>query len=318
MSDTYTAPTMASNEPVSSDTDVLPRRRLGRTNLQVTAIGMGGAGVGGEVPEADGVAAVEAALAGGVNYLDTSPLYGDSETRFGIALRGISRESYVLSTKTGTHRNYWKDYSGEATRWTVSNSLKLLGVDYIDLLLVHDPDDIEPVFALGGALDVLEELKAEGVIRSIGLGQRRHDWHRRAIDSGRFDAILTYNDYHPLRTTALSSGLLEAAHASDVGVINGSPFAFGLLAGKPAPWANFENTREGEAGVRFLEWCRANDISAPAVALQFCLRQRLIQTTLTGAATAKEVEENLNAARETLPDDVWDELDKLNLTHGQE
>jgi hypothetical protein len=64
------------------------------------------------------------------------------------------------------------------------------------------------VFAARGALDALEHLKEQKVIGAIGLGQRRHDWHRRAVESGRFDAILTYNDFHPVRTTALTGGLL--------------------------------------------------------------------------------------------------------------
>jgi aryl-alcohol dehydrogenase-like predicted oxidoreductase len=280
---------------------------------------MGGAGVGmTEIPESDGVEAVQVALQAGINYIDTSPLYSESETRFGLALRGVPRDSYILSTKTGTHKEHWKDYSGDGTRWTVENSLKTLGVEYIDLLLVHDPDDIEPVFAKGGALDTLEQLRNEGVIRYIGLGQRNHAFHRRAIASNRFDVILTFLDYTPIRTTALTGGLLQAANDAQVGVINGSPFSFGLLAGDPAPWADFDGTREGDMAAKFRKFCQEKGVPPEAVALQHSLRQPLVHCTLTGAKNAHEVRQNLEAGRAALPPGIWDELENLHLTEGQE
>jgi len=95
--------------------------------------------------------------------------------------------------------------------WPAASSLRLLKTDYIDILLVHDPVDMEPVFAPHGALEALESLKAQGVIGHIGLGVRQHTFHRRAITSGRFGVSLTYNDYHPLRTTAADELLPLAA-----------------------------------------------------------------------------------------------------------
>ena len=91
---------------------------------------------------------------------------------------------------------------------------------------------METIFGPRGAIEALEHLKSQGVIGAIGLGQRDHVWHRRAILSGRVDAILTYNDYHPIRTTALTDGLLELAKQHGVGVLNGSPLAHGLLNGQ--------------------------------------------------------------------------------------
>jgi len=228
----------------------------------VPALGMGGVGVGGmygPVAERVGIETVQRALAHGIDYIDTSPLYGESERRIGRALDGVPRSAYVLSTKTGTHPERRGDFSRDGTLWSVENSLRLLKTDYVDLLLIHDPDDLEPVFAPGGALETLEELKAQGIARSIGLGQRRHDFHRRAIASGRFDVILTYNDYHPLRTTALTGGLLEEARRHDVGILNGSPLAHGLLASDPHALSEslrrHAGLREAAAADRFVAWC---------------------------------------------------------------
>ena len=303
----------------------VPVRRLGRGELHVPAFGMGGAGVGGildATTEAEAIETLRLALQQGIWYVDTSPLYGESERRVGLALEDIPREQYVLSTKTGTHPQRRQDYSWDGTMWSVENSLRLLKTDYLDLLLVHDPDDIEPVFAPRGALEALEELKRQGVARNIGLGVRDHAFHRRAVQSDRFDVILTYNDYHPIRTTALADGLLELAARHNVGVLNGSPLAFGLLNGQDPDGVEARvgsrfPERDLEAARRFYQWCRERGLSMIHVIFQFCLRQPLIHCTLTGAKTRAEFMENLRAATTPLPDEVWGELEALELTAGQ-
>ena len=211
-------------------------RRLGRSGMEVPALSLGGAGFGDreQVSDEEAIGTVEYALEHRINYIDTSPLYGESERRIGLALTGVPRSHYLLSTQTGTHPTRRGDYSGDETRWSVENSLRLLKTDHSDLLLVHDPrdeNDIEAIFAAGWSAERAGRLEGAGVIGAIGLGQRRYEWHRRAILSGRFDVILTYNDYHPLRTTARASGLLKLAKQHNVGVINGSPMAHGLLNG---------------------------------------------------------------------------------------
>ncbi len=299
--------------------------RLGRTGLEVSALSLGGAGIGGgyqPVSDREGIETVQYALAHDINYIDTSPLYGESERRIGLALEGVPRRQYVLSTKTGTHPQREGDYSWDGTLWSVENSLRLLKTDYIDLLLVHDPSneqDMDAIFAPRGAIEALGHLKAQGVIGFSGLGQRNHDWHRRAILSGRFDVILTYNDYHPIRTTALTQGLLELAKQHDVGVINGSPLAHGLLNGVDPQVVNASrNMRWGEqevaAAQRLYDWCRANGVPMLAVVLQFCLRQPLIDCTLTGAKTASELAQNLEAVQTPMPEWVWSQLDDMNLS----
>jgi aryl-alcohol dehydrogenase-like predicted oxidoreductase len=301
----------------------LARRRLGRTGLLVSEIGLGGVGVGGayggNVDDANCVETVERALTAGINYIDTSPLYAESERRLGIALSGVPRDTYYLSTKTGTHRDHWQDYSRDGTLWTVENSLKLLKVDYVDVLLVHDPERMEPVLAEGGALDTLEDLKRQGVLRWIGLGQRNHDFHKQAIRSGRFDVILTYNDYHITRTTAYTNGLLQTAEEFDVGVLNGSPMGHGLLAGDDPRTLNTHHRteRDTQAAARLYDWCKAKKVNQRAVVLQSCLKQSLLHCTLTGAKNPDELQQNLDALTETLPDWVWEDVRAMKLTEGQ-
>ena len=301
----------------------LAKRRRGRTNLEVTELGFGGVGVGGlyggDVTDRNAVETVEAVLESGINFLDTSPFYAESERRLGLALAGVPRESYFLSSKTGTHPARSQDYTRDGTLWTVENTLKLLKTDRLDLLLVHDPEELEPALAPGGALETLEDLRRQGVVLYIGLGQRRHDFHRRAIDTGRFDVILTYNDYHITRTTAYTDGLLQHAEEADIGVLNGSPMGHGLLAGgDPRTLKTHHQTeRDTMMAARLYDWCVERKINQRAVVLQSCLRQNLIHCTLTGAKTPAELRENLEAIEEPLPEDVWRELAELKLTEGQ-
>jgi aryl-alcohol dehydrogenase-like predicted oxidoreductase len=301
----------------------MQKRTLGRTGLAVSEIGLGGVGVGGayggDVTEKDCVETVELALESGINLIDTSPLYGDSERRLGLALSGVPRESYFLTTKTGTHRDRWQDYTRDGTLWSVENSLKLLKTDYFDVLLVHDPESMEPVLAEGGALETLEDLRRQGVVRHIGLGQRRHDFHRQAIETGRFDVILTYNDYHVTRTTAYTSGLLPFAEERNVGVLNGSPMGHGLLSGAdPRTLQTHHLTeRDQKAAARLYDWCQERKIDQRAIVLQSCLKQPLLHCTLTGAKTRAELEQNLDALQEPISDGIWRDLAALNLTEGQ-
>ena len=299
----------------------LPQRRLGRSGLEVTGVALGGAGLGGVYGDVSDDAAVEAirfAISAGVNYLDTDASYGESERRIGLALEDGWRERVVLSTKTGTHPNRRGDHSWDGTLWNVENSLRVLKTDYLDLVLVHDPDDMGPVLAPHGALDALLSLKEQGVIGSVGLGLRSHEFHRQAIEDGRVDVILTYADYNPIRTSAETDGLLDLAAKHDVGVLNGSPLDFGILTGQDPDqqshpiWQSLPEA-ERNAARRLYRWCRERGLNEKALVFQFCLRQPRIHCTLTGAKTKDEIAQDLAAALEPLPEGVWDELAALRL-----
>lgn len=295
----------------------LPRRRLGRTHMHTSVLSLGGVGLGGFYGPADegaAIATIHRALDIGINYLDTSPLYMDSERRFGIALRDVPRDRYYLSTKMGTHPARRGDYSADATRWSIENSLALLGTRYVDLLMVHDPPDIEAPLAPGAAFDVLHEYKREGVCSAVGLGQRNHDFHRRAIDAGKVDAILTFADYNLVRQTA--ARLIDEAASAGVGVILAQAVLAGLLAGPdPAGDERLRNHPDYAAARRWWEWAREREVSILAVALQFALRNPNVSCVLVGAKTPKEIEENLAAITTPLPDGIWREVDAMIERH---
>ena len=298
-------------ETMSTQTQPLPRRRLGRTELEVTCLGMGGAGLGrGDVTDDDAVEAVHRAIDLGINYLDTAPLYGESERRVGLALADGWRDKIYLATKTGTHPKWRGDFSGAGTRRSVENSLRLLGTDYLDVCLVHDPDSMDPVVAKGGALDELQRMREEGLIKFIGLGVRQHEFHKIAIETGVVDVILTYLDYTLLSQTA-NEWLIPLATENDIGIINGSPIAMGLLSGIE-PDVSAERMHLGrpdaEKAHRLYQWAADNDSNLLNLAIQFCLRQPRIAMNLTGSKNATEVEQNFAAATTGVPEDVWEQL----------
>ena len=299
---------------MSTHQNVLPRRRLGRTELEITCLGMGGAGLGrGDVTDAKAVKAVHRAIDLGINYLDTAPLYGESERRVGLALADGWREKIYLATKTGTHPEWRGDFSGAGTRRSVENSLRLLGTDYLDVCLVHDPDSMDPVVAKGGAFDELQRMREEGLIKFIGLGVRQHEFHKIAIETGVVDVILTYLDYTLLSQTA-NDWLLPLAAENDIGIINGSPIAMGLLSGvKPDVSAERMHlgTSDAEKAHRLWQWAADNDLNLLNLAIQFCFRQPRIAMSLTGSKNVMEVEQNFAAATTSVPNDVWEQLESL-------
>lgn len=291
----------------------LARRKLGRTDLDVTELSLGGVGLGGmrTVDDDDSATAtVRHALSVGINYLDTSPLYHQSERRIGLAFQRLGGRpaGLHLSTKTGTHPLRRGDYSAEGTRWSVENSLHLLGVDSVDLLLVHDPATMDPVLAPGAALDELERMRGEGKLRWIGLGVREHDKLRTAIRSGRFDAILTFADYNLVRQTA--APLIDEAAAAGVGVVLAQVFIAGLLAGPDPAESKYANQPDAGPARNWWLWAREREIPLRALALQYGLRNPNVSTVLVGADTPEQIDEIRAAATHPIPESIWEEVEQ--------
>lgn len=295
----------------------LPSRQLGSTGVEVSALGLGGAWLGLPAPDVSDCQAIESvrfAVEHGINYIDTSPAYQESERRIGLALAGGYRDRVVLATKTGTRPERRGDYSWDATHWSVGCSLELLQTDRLDVVMVHDPPGPDPVFAEGGVLDALEALKAEGVLQFIGIGVRKHDLLRRCIHSGRFDLILTYLDYNLISQTAMERVMPEATEQG-VSVVNGSPLAMGLLT-EEGPRAGMESgrlarsapERELELAAGLRRWCQAREIPLPALALQYSMANPYVSVTLNGTKSPRQMAHSLACATTPLPENVWQEL----------
>lgn len=299
--------------------NLIPHRRLGRLNRQVSQLGLGCAELaahayGRENSEASALATVQRALELGIDYFDTSPLYGESEERLGRALRGVPRNAYFLATKTGPGTTP-RDYSYEGTLRSVEKSLRLLHTDHLDLVQIHDiaKPDFALAFSHEGALGALEKLKAQGVIGGIGLGVRSHDFLRCAINRPEFDTVLTYGDFNLVQQSARCD-LFDEAAATDTALILGSPVLMGYLTDRPWNELLHEHRSDGASPelqrVREVRaWAESHNVSILHLALQFVLREPRFSTVLAGAARVEEVEQNVRAATTALTDELWQQLE---------
>ncbi len=302
----------------------IPRRRLGRSGLELTELSLGAAFIGGrEDPLLDdplqatrrmdgvAVATVQRALELGITHIDTSPLYEPSERRIGMALAEVDAPELTISTKVGTHAARRYSYAADDIRWSLEQSLKLLGRDRVDIVLIHDPPTMAPVFRPEDGFDALDALRDEGLLDYVGLGARDIPYHRAAIEAGRVDVILTFADYNLVRRQA--AGLIDQASKAGVGVLLGSPQMLGLLAkGDPrvtarkAGYGYFPADDVRGAG-EWWDWCREREVEFRHLNMRYVLDRPGISAVLTGAATPAEIETNVHEARTRIPDAVWTE-----------
>jgi aryl-alcohol dehydrogenase-like predicted oxidoreductase len=293
----------------------LPQRRLGRAGFDVSVLTLGGAGLGGlygAVPEDQAVATIVRAIELGVTYIDSSPFYGESERRLGIALATLGeRAAHVrYCTKVGTHPERFGDYSAATAWWSVENSLRLLGTDHVALVQVHALDhiDMDLVLRPGSALEALEQMRDQGLVGAIGLGVRGAQHHLTAVESGRFDAILIHDDYSLIRQT--DDMVIQRAAQADVGVLLGRALMMGLLAGgDPMLDPRLADHPDAPAAREWWAWAREHRQPLRALAIQFGLRNQQVASVVVGASSVAEIEESIAAARAEIPVAVWEEVD---------
>lgn len=277
----------------------LPIRQLGQTQICPTALAMGGAWIGTRSDcDDEAIKAVVHAFEHGINFFDTSPSYnkGESERRLGLALRNLPRDSIYVSTKVGTRHGMRGDFSPAAIERSFAQSLDTLGVDYVDLLLIHDPSDIDE--ALDGAIEPMLRLKQQGVVRHIGLGCRPHAFHHRAMSTGEMDVVLTFLDYTLLNQSALPTMIAEAVHRG-IGLLLASPLGMGTLTGVEP------DARKHPRAHAMWRWCRDRGVSVRDLALQFCLALPIDGAVVAGPGTAKEVAEVIASATTTMDESIW-------------
>nr|WSX19029.1 aldo/keto reductase [Streptomyces tubercidicus] len=321
----------AAHEPV------LPRRILGRSDVTVTALGFGAAALAGlftPVDEDEAAAALEAAWEVGIRYFDTAPHYGLglSERRLGAVLRTKPRDTYTVSTKVGrllvprqhgsgegdlggdlahgfavpaTHRRQW-DFSGDGVRRSLEESLTRLGLDHVDLVLLHDPDDHEEQ-AFREAYPALEELRSQGVVGAIGAGMNQSRMLTRFVEDTDVDAVLCAGRYTLLEQTALGE-LLPAAAAHGKSVIVGGVFNSGLLA-DPRADATYDYTAAPESlvsrALRMQTVTEEHGVPLRAAALCFPFGHPAVASVLTGARSAAQVLDAAAQRDRAIPDGVW-------------
>ena len=267
-------------------------RTLGRTGLEVSTIGLGGAALGGlygEFDVADGVQTVRTALDLGINLIDNSPYYGltSAETVLGRALQGVARDRYVLATKCGRYGLQSFDFSPRQIRSSLEKSLQRLGVDTIDLFQLHDIEFGSLDGIITESIPAMEALRDEGKIRFYGITGLPLSMFRYVLEHTTPDTILSYCHY-ALNDDTLS-GLLPMLAERGVGVINGSPTGMGLLTVGGAPDWHPAGAHIKAGCQRAVTWCQERGVDITKLALQFATSNQNIASTLVGTASPLEI-----------------------------
>ena len=300
------------------------KRPFGRTGLEVTPICVGCAPLGDmpetfaySVSEENALATIRAIFASPINFVDTAASYGDgeSERRIGIVLRELGGvpAGYVLATKADRHLQTG-DFSGDQMRRSVERSLRLLGLDYLDICYLHDPEHrpFEEITAPGGALEALTRLASEGIIRHLGVAGGPIDLMMRYVDLGCFEAVITHNRYTLLNRDA--EPLLDQASRLGLAVVNAAPYGSGILAKGPGVYPRYmyrDAPPELVERARRLEAiCTRLGVPLPAVALQFSLRDPRITSTIVGMTRPERLAQTLDLARTPIPDALWAEVEQ--------
>lgn len=303
---------------------------IGKTGMRVSALSFGASSLGGVfhgIREEEGIRAVHVAVDNGINFIDVSPYYGHlkAEQVLGKALREIPRDKYYLSTKVGRYGkngvNMW-DYSAERVTRSVYESMERLGIDYIDLINVHD---IEFQAALPGGLQkvvdetlpALVKLRDEGIVRHVGITDLQPENLQWVIDhspEGTVESILCFCHYS-LNDDMLTD-YLDYFEERGIGVINASPFSMGLLSSRGAPDWHPAPESLRDACKRAAEYCAAQGYPIEELAIQFAVSlSPRIATTLFSSASPANVLRSISYVEKPID---WQLVEKVKEIIGDQ
>ena len=298
---------------------------LGKTGMRISHLSFGASSLGSvfrETKEKESIEAVEAAIEGGINFIDVSPYYGHykAETVLGKALRNIPRDMYLLSTKVGRYGkdgvNTW-DYSARRVTDSVYESMERLGIEFIDLINVHDiefqanlPGGLQKV--VDETLPALVELKEKGVVGHVGITDLQLEnlkWVVEHCQAGMVESILNFCHY-TLNDDALLD-YLDFFEQRGIGIINASPLAMGLLSQRGVPSWHPAPQPLAEACHRAAEYCSQKGYPIEKLAVQFSVSNERIVSTLFSSANPANVRQNILWANEELDWDLVREVKEI-------
>ncbi|MSQ95281.1 MAG: aldo/keto reductase [Gemmataceae bacterium] len=303
----------------------LPLRFFGKTPLRVTPLCIGCAPLGSmpeafayDVAEEQALATLRACFQSPINLLDTAASYGDgeSERRIGLVLRELGGvpSGFLVATKADRDIKTG-DFSGDQIQRSVERSLKLLAVDKIPILYLHDPEHapFEDIMAPGGPTEVLLKFKEQGVIGHVGVAGGPIELMMRYVQTGAFEAVITHNRFTLLNRCA--EPLLDLASKMGIAVLNAAPYGSGILAKGPdaypryayqaAESATVERVRKMDAA------CKRHQIPLAAAALQFSTHDPRVTSTIVGLSRVERLAETIELAHTPIPNELWPQLDAI-------
>ena len=314
------------------------RTAVGPNGLELPAIGLGTASLGnflGTLTDEQAIETISRSYADGIRFFDTAPLYGFglAEQRVRAALAGQPRDDLVISTKVGRllrpdaprdesqyydGQPFYTDtppvgpvfdfsYDGIMTSWR--ESLDRLGVDRVDILHLHDPDDYFDE-ASTTAYAALRDLRDEGSVKAIGAGMNRTPVLTRLVETCDLDVVLLAGRYTLLDQSSRGD-LIPAAERAGTRIVVGGVFNSGILL-DPSPAARFDYIPAPEQTIakaqRLQEVCERHGVPLAAAAIQFPLAHPQIASVLIGARAVEELEADLELLRVDIPGALWHDL----------
>lgn len=288
--------------------------------MKVSALSFGASSLGAvfhDINEPRAIEAVHAAVDGGMNFIDVSPYYGHykAETVLGKALREIPRDKYFLSTKVGRYGkdgvNTW-DYSAKRAKESVSESMERLGIDYIDLINVHDIEFADLKQVAEETLPALVELKEAGLVGHVGITDLQPEnikWVVENTPEGMVETIMNFCHY-TLNDDMLVD-YLDMFEERGIGVISASPLSMGLLSQRGVPAWHPAPKSLVEACQRAAAHCNAKGYPIEKLAVQYAISNPRIATTLFSSANPDNVRKNLAFAEEPMDENLVREVREI-------
>lgn len=324
-------------------------RGLTNTSLSLSEIGFGGAGLGNllrPVNNLEADAAVQKAWQSGVRYFDSAPHYGAglSERRMGVALHSLQAPDRVISSKVGRMlrplpdaqfsqdmdfvdaapfiRDY--DYSYDAVMRSFEDSIQRMGVSRIDILLMHDigsvvhGDEHDNIFkkAMDSGFKAMDELRSQGVVKSIGLGVNEWQVCSQTMSHADFNCFMVANCF-TLLNNSIADKFVGDCKTKGVDLIVAAPFNSGILATgseNPSEYFYEQAPKEIIEQVKKLEKvCREFDVSLGAAAIQYPLRFDVVKSVVIGMTDTSRIDINMGWYQESIPEEFWSALKQQGL-----
>lgn len=302
------------------------RRTVGKTALTIPRVGLGAAALSWETQDV-AISCVTSAWESGVRSFDTAPMYnnGRSEWLLGQVLAGVPRDEFVLSTKVGRlvrgnapeHAlvgDSWEfDFSADAIKRSIEHSLTRLGLDRIDILYIHDPDNHWET-AINEAWPVLDDLRSQGVVKAVGAGMTQVPMLQRFAQETTMDIFLLAGRYSLLDNTA-HPDLFSLTQERNISVMIAQAMHGGLIEGVPNPQIYYQPVDEAtQARVATIAGiCRSHGVPMAAAAIQFPLAHPAVTGVLTGPANPEQLRQNLSWLNVEIPDDLWADLKRAGI-----
>jgi D-threo-aldose 1-dehydrogenase len=264
--------------------------------------------------EEEALATVRAILDGPIAFLDTASGYGESERRIGVVLqeRGGLPPGFILATKIDADRQT-RDFSGAQARRCIEQSLRLLGLEHLHLVYLHDPEysiTFEQAMAPDGPVAALLRCRDEGLLDHIGVAGGPIALMMQYVETGVFEVVLSHNRYTLLNVAA--GPLWDLAGRLGMGIVNAAPYGGGILSKGPEAspmYAYKPASPEILARARHLEKiCARYQVPLGAAALQFSMRDPRVASTVVGLSRAERLSQVMALAQYPIPEDMWPTL----------